>query len=1319
MKKTELTSMFLSRTKSLKTATLVRVLQTSFLLALLFGWASSVSAQCTLSCNSAAQVSLPGPGADCEATITHAMVMTSSLLICTGTKTVIVYDGAGGTLPSAGYGPSNSFTGALVDEAYEGQVLTVKVVDDGTGNECWGAIKIEDKLGPSITNCNDTTLYCVQDPRPVSEGGEVIDPTFDDCMGVSTLIISHTDQITNGTCADPFSSMIRRTWVATDVKGNSTSCVQTITLDKVTLASTTPVCPMNVEIDCTDPDNLPSFKPEDLPVGYQYPTVLLGTETVNVVPGASAFCALAASYSDEEYDLCGVGKKILRTWTIYDWCTPIGPGNPWTCIQVIKFEDETDPVIVGGCGDPVYSSTDSYNCHGDVALPSIRTRDCSDVNVQISSIYGVVNDNGGVIENVPAGTHLFTYTATDDCGNSTSCSKTVIVEDNVPPVAVCDEHTVVSLTNDGTGIAYATTFNDGSSDNCEIDRFEVRRMVNACKDTTYFDEYETFFCCDIGTVVMVTMRVYDKAGNYNECMVEVEVQDKLPPVVTCPPDKTVDCSFDLTDLSSFGDATATDNCDSVRLWTRVDRDVDNCGVGTITRWFIGEDMGGRLDSCGQVITVINDDPFEEDDITWPEDYNTTVCGASFDPDDIPCDSILWCRPEYRQSNCGLIAVTYTDQELPINNACRKVLRRWVVIDWCQYDPNASYINGYWSHTQILKALDEDAPVLTCPMDTVTIEHFDADCKNILADIPPVTATDCSNAVTYEVRIDYNNNGRIDSIMAGNDASGRYEGGTHRLVFVASDGCGNSSFCEVILEIIDRKKPTPICFNGLSATLMPNGRGGGMVRLTPMMFNNKSFDNCTPEAQLKYVLTPRDFTCDDLGPQLVRLEVTDRAGNSDYCETFVDIQDNMGVCTSLATSRIGGAIKNANDEGVQGVQVDLNIGNSMLNTYTTTADGMYMFDNLQDGFDYSVTPRLNADLTNGVSTYDLVLISKHVLNVERLDSPYKIIAADANRTGNVSTLDLVAVRKAILRVTNEYPNNTSWRFVDRNHVFTDPTDPLAQTFPEVMNYNNLQGVMDISDFIAIKVGDVSGDATPNDILGVDDRTLNGTTTFATNDQTFTAGQNIAVPVTADELSRIVGYQFTMEFDNKALQLADIEMGEVKGMSKANFGLTMVNDGIITTSWDNSKTTLNRQSGILFTLHFQTTTSGTLSELLNITSQYTEAEAYQTLGGSNIESQNVTLRFNESQSVNTGFALYQNKPNPFSLNTVVGFQLPEADNATLTIYDLSGKVVKVVSGEFAKGHNQIRVSNTDIAATGVLYYRLETSNHTATRKMILVK
>jgi large repetitive protein len=93
-------------------------------------------------------------------------------------------------------------------------------------------------------------------------------------------------------------------------------------------------------------------------------------------------------------------------------------------------------------------------------------------------------------------------------------------------------------------------------------------------------------------------------------------------------------------------------------------------------------------------------------------------------------------------------------------------------------------------------------------------------------------------------------------------------------------------------------------------------------------------------------------------------------------------------------------------------------------------------------------------SNGVTTWDLVLISRHILGIQTLGSPYKIIAADANKSNSVTTLDMVHIRKVILQIEPGFPNNTSWRFVDKTFVFPNPANPFQTTFPEVINYNNL-------------------------------------------------------------------------------------------------------------------------------------------------------------------------------------------------------------------------------------------------------------------------
>ena len=113
--------------------------------------------------------------------------------------------------------------------------------------------------------------------------------------------------------------------------------------------------------------------------------------------------------------------------------------------------------------------------------------------------------------------------------------------------------------------------------------------------------------------------------------------------------------------------------------------------------------------------------------------------------------------------------------------------------------------------------------------------------------------------------------------------------------------------------------------------------------------------------------------------------------------------------------------------------------------------------------------------------------------------------------------------------------------------------------------------------------------------------------------------------------------------------------------------------------------------------------------------TTTEAYNQAGNL----LNLALEFTSENKVAADFALYQNQPNPFKSNTTIGFTLPEAGEATLTIYDISGRALQIIKKEFSKGYNDVNIHQSQFEGTGIFYYRLETSNHTATKKMINIK
>jgi len=83
------------------------------------------------------------------------------------------------------------------------------------------------------------------------------------------------------------------------------------------------------------------------------------------------------------------------------------------------------------------------------------------------------------------------------------------------------------------------------------------------------------------------------------------------------------------------------------------------------------------------------------------------------------------------------------------------------------------------------------------------------------------------------------------------------------------------------------------------------------------------------------------------------------------------------------------------------------------------------------------------------------------------------------------------------------------------------------------------------------------------------------------------------------------------------------------------------------------------------------------------------------------------------------LYQNQPNPFVNKTSIGFYLPEAGEATLSVFEETGRMVYQQKGQFVKGENTVLLERALLNTSGVLYYKLETATDSATKKMIQAK
>ena len=333
-------------------------------------------------------------------------------------------------------------------------------------------------------------------------------------------------------------------------------------------------------------------------------------------------------------------------------------------------------------------------------------------------------------------------------------------------------------------------------------------------------------------------------------------------------------------------------------------------------------------------------------------------------------------------------------------------------------------------------------------------------------------------------------------------------------------------------------------------------------------------------------------------------------------------------------------------------------------------------------------------------------------MEALGSPYKMIAADANNSGEISALDLVMLRKLILGTITEIDNNTSWRFVDADHSFVDPHDPFASVIPEEYVISTFDQSMAIN-FKAIKVGDVNNTVQAN--LGSDSEETSGKLTMKLDDRNVVAGELVELTFTAEEAQRMLGYQFTLNYDQSLLSYVGVQ-AEGLGISEENFGLNNKDAGMISTSWSNATPVEVMDNEELFTITFQAKKAGSLNGNVWIGSDMTRSESYDAEGNIN----EVDLVFEGSSStVEAEFALMQNTPNPFEDETQIAFTLPENAEATVAVYDVAGKVLYKRTIDAVEGYNMLTIKADDLQGSGVMYYNVRTSEFSATRKMIMIR
>lgn len=1311
---------------------------------------SQCGTNCEMQCIGQINVSLDQ---SCSTEITPAMGGNNIEPACNSLYSIKLYDEYGELIENA-----------TVGLEHNGQLITYEITESECGNKCWGKAKIEYKYPPQIDCPDDMTVACgVVDllEYPPATGG---------CAAFEVILLS---QVKDPISCDPdYSSSIVRTYQARDEFGNTSTCSHTIFIERIDVDDI--IFPEDAKISCSD--SLLIFNDEGFPIpwlyynltgsgssmGGDFPTgsgsgigvpiicdvnvdnglYCIASDDYSGVPlipqgGATfikrnedlygpefvvttiddtnnaALCNAVLTYTDIEIPNVPCKRKIIRTWNVREWwCTQEFISGDFQLIEII---DDQAPEFV--CPNDYTISTD-YDCGGRVYLDPVEAFDeCnSELSYNFRSGTNVLNTNGGFID-LNLGDNYLTYTVSDGCNNESSCQVKVTVRDNTEPVAICEQFKVISISQSGQTVVYAEPFDNGSWDECGIDRFEVRRMDTLCvASDTLFSEKVNFCCSDVGRETMVVFRAYDWSGNFNDCMVTVEVQDKIAPTLTCPIDRTIDCDqgYDLDNLGlTFGYADVVDNCSETQNINEVvTADVSQCGVGNITRIFeILDQDSSVLRSCKQFITITNTTTFNPNNIIWPLDYEVAdVCRSNdLDPADLPD---LYNYPSFPNQACTLLGYNHEDRMFTSPGGCIRIERYWTVINWC----GTSEI-GFDQFTspdpQVIDIVNMVSPEIA-PADSLFFESINISCLGDTVEIERTAMDDCDFlSWTYQV---YDS---ADTIVFEGDTNyinvvlpiGEYD-----IFWRVEDGCGNFDVAQQFVSMLNVKAPTPVCINGLSVSLIgmdldSNGVvDAEMAELWASDFDSGSSHSCGNEIALSFSSDTteknRIFDCSHLGMTEVQLWVTDRqTGAQDFCRTYLEVLDNnmFDICNdTLITGNLIGDVYDENNRMIEGVEVSLTNTSSVIMTDET---GQYAFEDMPLGGSYEVVPMKNTDPLNGISTLDLVYIQRHILGLERITSPYKLIAADINKNNEVTAIDLIELRKLILGINDEIPSNLSWRFIESNFTFVDPTNPWLATLPETHFIESLSSTEEV-DFIGVKIGDVNNSAVTS-LNGEDIESRNKPVEL----EIGYAVDDVTGYVTANVFSKNAiefdGMQGTIEFENP-VDVSNLELvsGQIEVLS-SQFNLQNLEKGWITFSVVAEKTISIGNNLPLFSFVVNERRQDVNS--LRISDKKLKAELY---------SENIIYGLTSDEKSELFESNLMAFPNPWADQTNLSVDLKKEGQVTWNFYDVTGRLLYSEKVYGKKGKNALILDKSRINSSGIVYVKLLSPDGLKELKMIVL-
>jgi hypothetical protein len=549
-------------------------------------------------------------------------------------------------------------------------------------------------------------------------------------------------------------------------------------------------------------------------------------------------------------------------------------------------------------------------------------------------------------------------------------------------------------------------------------------------------------------------------------------------------------------------------------------------------------------------------------------------------------------------------------------------------------------------------------------------------------------------------------------------------GVHKIVWKVGNIGGEHPECSKTFQVSDTKPPTVVCLNGLAVNIMPTG----IITVWAVDFLQYVEDNSTPSGQIQIAIRrsgtgtgiPIDgngnlissitFSCQEQGVQLVELWAIDAAGNTSFCETYIIVGDFNGVCGPsqaplvLCTRRYcdGATVSGPNlSYFISGTHPALPPFGIFSEDSISSVNGCTIANiPIPPGANYTITPSLDTDPTNGVNVLDLLHIARHILGLEPLPDPYSLIAADANRSGSITTFDIIDLRKLITGIYTQLPNNTSWRFIDSSYQFPNLTNPFQTVFPEVVTDTSQQ-----FSFFGIKVGDVDCSAWPGGLIAeeADEREA---LRIIFPDLQLLPGETRDVPLRIGSTASWNALQMALRYDLNVMDLYWADGTDVQGMDTDCVHLDGA--GGLKMAWFTPDAVDFDKNTRLMTLRVRAKSALRLRDVLQIDEHLIAARGYD----AQERSHPVSLHFEDTDATATPQDAW---PNP----TAAGFTIPiivsQAGPVEIQVHDAQGRLTWSFQTSLSNGQHRLDVPATALPQPGTYFWTAKAGGKVQTGKV----